>query len=119
MIISINIYLKMIKNENILLNTIEYVGNLLKQSNGSNDIDRIKNVFKHLSKKKDDNNYYINYDDLKNEINFDNFKKLENKNKNKFNKYKFDTDEDIIKSFKKLFRENKYHINLIVNQNIK
>ena len=84
-------------NENILLNTLEYVDNLLKQSNDSNDINRIKNVFKLLSKKKDDNNYYINYDDLKNEINF---KKLDNENK-----YKFDTDEDIIKSFKKIFRE--------------
>ena len=95
--------------------------NLLKQSNDSNDINKIKNVFKLLSKKKDDNNYYINYDDLKNEINFDNFKKLdnENENENKFNKYKFDTDEDIIKSFKKYLEKNKYHIILIVNQNIK
>ena len=57
--------------------------NLLKQSNDSNDIDRIKSVFKLLSKKKDDNNYYNNYDDLKNEINFDNFKKLDNENKYK------------------------------------
>ena len=60
--------------------------NLLKQSNDTNDINRIKNVFKLLSKK--------------DEINFDNFKKLENENK-----YKFDTDEDIIKSFKKIFRD--------------
>ena len=102
MTILINIYLKIIKNENILLSTLEYVNNLLKQSNDSDDIDRIKNIFKLLSKKKDDNNYYINYDDLKNEINFDNFKKLDNENENK---YKFDTDEDIIKSFKKIFRE--------------
>ena len=52
MIILINIYLKIIKkNENILLNTLEYVNNLLKQSNDSNDINRIKNVFKLLSKK--------------------------------------------------------------------
>ena len=102
MIILINIYLKIIRNENILLNTLEYVDNLLKQSNDSNDIDRIKNVFKLLSKKKDDNNYYINYDDLKYEINFDNFKKLDNENENK---YKFDTDEDISKSFRKIFRE--------------
>ena len=75
-----------------------------------------KNIFKVLSKKKDDNNYYINYDDLKNDINFDNFKKLDNENENK---YKFDTDEDIIKSFKKYLEKNKYHINLIVNRNIK
>ena len=46
----------------MLLNTLEYVDNLLKQSNDTNDIDRIKNIFKLLSKKKDDNNYYINYD---------------------------------------------------------
>ena len=78
--------------------------NLLKQSNDSNDIDKIKNVFKVSSKKKDDNNYHINYDDLKNKINFDNFKKLDNENK--FNKYKFDNDEDIIKSFKTIFKEN-------------
>ena len=75
-------------DENILLNTLEYVDNLLKQSNDSNDIDKIKNVFKVSSKKKDDNNYHINYDDLKNKINFDNFKKLDNDNKYK-NKYKF------------------------------
>ena len=92
-------------NENILLNTLEYVDNLLKQSNDSNDIDKIKNVFKVLSKKKDDNNYHINYDDLKNKINFDNFKKSDNENKYK-NKYKFDNDEDIIKSFKIIFKEN-------------
>ena len=92
-------------NENMLLNTLEYVDNLLKQSNDTNDINRIKNVFKILSKKKDDNKYYINYDDLKKEIDFDNFKKLDNENENKFNKYKFDTDDDIIKSFKKIFRE--------------
>ena len=53
------------KNENMLLNTLEYVDNLLKQSNNSDDINRIKNVSKLLSKKKDNNNYYINYDDLK------------------------------------------------------
>ena len=88
----------------MLLNTLEYVGNLLKQSNDTDDINRIKNVFKILSKKKDDNEY-INYDDLKKEINFDNFKKLDNENEDKFNKYKFDTDDDIIKSFKKIFRE--------------
>ena len=63
----------------------------VKQSNDSNDIDIVKNVFKHLSKKKD----YINYADLK---------KLDNKNK--FNKYKFDNDEDIIKSFETIFKEN-------------
>ena len=28
------------------------------------------------------------------------------------NKYKFDTNEDIIKSFKKYLKKNKYHINL-------
>ena len=55
-------------NENMLLNTLEYVDNLLKQSNDNNDINRIKNVFKILSKKKDDNNYYITYDDLKKSI---------------------------------------------------
>ena len=92
-------------NENILLNTLEYVDNLLKQSNDSNDIDRIKNIFKLLSKKKDDNNYYINYDALENKINFDNFKKSDNENKYK-NKHKFDNDEDIIKSFKTIFKEN-------------
>ena len=63
----------------------------VKQSNDSNDIDIVKNVFKHLSKKKD----YINYADLK---------KLDNENK--FNKYKFDNDEDIIKSFETIFKEN-------------
>ena len=63
----------------------------VKQSNDSNDIDIVKNVFKHLSKKKD----YINYADLKK---FD--------NENKFNKYKFDNDEDIIKSFETIFKEN-------------
>ena len=89
----------------MLLNTLEYVDNLLKQSNDTNDINRIKNVFKILSKKRDDNNYYINYDDLKKEIDFDNFKKLDNENENK---YKFDTDDDIIKSFKKIFREISY-----------
>ena len=91
-------------NENILSNTLEYVDNLLKQSNDNNDIDKIKNVFKVLSKKKDNNNYHINYDDLKNKINFSNFKKLDNENK--FNKYKFDNDEDIIRSFKTIFKEN-------------
>ena len=65
--------------------------NIVKQSNDSNDINIVKNVFKHLSKKKD----YINYDDLK---------KLNNESK--FNKYKFDNDEDIIKSFKTIFKEN-------------
>ena len=89
----------------MLLNTLEYVDNLLKQSNDTNDINKIKNVFKILSKKKDDNNYYINYDDLKKEINFDNFKKLDNDNKYK-NKYKFDTDDDIIQSFDTIFKEN-------------
>ena len=63
----------------------------VKQSNDSNDINIVKNVFKHLSKKKN----YINYDDSK---------KLDNKNK--FNKYKFDNDEDIIKSFETIFKEN-------------
>ena len=77
-------------NENILLNTLEYVDNLLKQSNDSNDIDKIKNVFKVLSKKKDDNNYYIN---------FDNFKISDNENK-------FDNDDDIIQSFVTIFKEN-------------
>ena len=52
----------------MLLNTLEYADNLLKQSNDSNDIDRIKSVYKLLSKNKDDNNYYINYDDLKNKL---------------------------------------------------
>ena len=89
----------------MLLNTLEYVDNLLKQSNDTNDIIRIKNVFKILSKKKDDNNYYINYDDLIKEINFDNFLKLDNDNKYK-NKYKFDTDDDIIQSFETIFKEN-------------
>ena len=91
--------------ENKLLNTLEYVDNLSRQCKGNNDIDKIKNLFKVLSKKKDDNNYYINYDDLKNKINFDNFKKLDNENKYK-NKYTFDTDEDLIKSFKTIFKEN-------------
>ena len=104
MIILINIYLKIIKNEKILLNTLEYVDNLLKQSNDTNDINRIKNVFKLLSKKDkinfDNLKNEIDFDNLKNEINFDNFKKLENENK-----YKFGTDEDIIKSFKKIFRD--------------
>ena len=79
------------KNEKILLNTLENLEDTVKQSNDSNDIDIVKNVFKHLSKKKD----YINYADLK---------KLDNKNK--FNKYKFDNDEDIIKSFETIFKEN-------------
>ena len=86
-------------NENMILNTLEYVDSLLKQSKDSTDIDKIKNVFKLLSKK--DNTNYINLDDLKNEINFDNFKKLENKYK-----YKFDTDDDIIQSFETIFKEN-------------
>ena len=90
-------------NENILLNTLEYVDNLLKQSEDSTDIDKIKNVFKLLSKK--DNANYINFDDLKNKINFDNLKKLDNDNKYK-NKYKFDTDDDIIQSFETIFKEN-------------
>ena len=77
------------KNEKILLNTLENLEDTVKQSNDSNDIDIVKNVFKHLSKKKD----YINYADLK---------KLDNK----FNKYKFDNDEDIIKSFETIFKEN-------------
>ena len=46
-------------NENILLDILGYIDNLLKQSNDSNDIDKIKNVFKVLSKKKDDNDYHI------------------------------------------------------------
>ena len=79
------------KNEKTLLNVLENLEDTVKQSNDSNDIDIVKNVFKHLSKKKD----YINYADLK---------KLDNKNK--FNKYKFDNDEDIIKSFKTIFKEN-------------
>ena len=83
-------------NENILLNTLEYVDNLLKQSNDSNDIDKIKNVFKVLSKKKDDNNYHIN---------FDNFKKSDNDKKYK-NKYRFENDDDIIQSFETIFKEN-------------
>ena len=70
--------------------------NLFKKSNDTNDIDRIKNVFKLLSKKKDGNNYCIN---------FDNFKKSDNDNKYK-NKYKFDNDDDIIQSFKTIFKEN-------------
>ena len=79
------------KNEKILLNALENLEDIVKQSNDSNDIDIVKNVFKHLSKKKD----YINYADLK---------KLDNKNK--FKKYKFDNDEDIIKSFETIFKEN-------------
>ena len=79
------------KNEKTLLNVLENLEDIVKQSNDSNDINIVKNVFKHLSKKKD----YINYVDLK---------KLDNKNK--FNKYKFDNDEDIIKSFKTIFKEN-------------
>ena len=39
-------------NENRILSTLEYVDNLLKQSKHSTDIDKIKNVFKLLSKKK-------------------------------------------------------------------
>ena len=89
----------------MLLNTLKYVDNLLKQNNDNNDINRIKNVFKILSKKRYDNNYHINYDDLKKEINFDNSKKLDNDNKYK-NKYKFDTDDDIIQSFETIFKEN-------------
>ena len=79
------------KNEKTLLNVLENLEDTVKQSNDSNDIDIVKNAFKHLSKKKD----YINYADLK---------KLDNKNK--FNKYKFDNDEDIIKSFETIFKEN-------------
>ena len=79
------------KNEKLLLNALENLEDIVKQSNDSNDIDIVKNVFKHLSKKKD----YINYAD---------FKKLDNENK--FNKYKFDNDEDIIQSFKTIFKEN-------------
>ena len=79
------------KNEKTLLNVLENLEDTVKQSNDSNDINIVKNVFKHLSKKKD----YINYVDLK-----------ELDNKNKFNKYKFDNDEDIIKSFKTIFKEN-------------
>ena len=79
------------KNEKTLLNVLENLEDTVKQSNDSNDINIVKNVFKHLSKKKD----YINYVDLK---------KLDNENK--FNKYKFDNDEDIIKSFKTIFKEN-------------
>ena len=79
------------KNEKTLLNVLENLEDTVKQSNDSNDIDIVKNVFKHLSKKKD----YINYADLK---------KLDNENK--FNKYKFDNDEDIIKSFETIFKEN-------------
>ena len=89
----------------MLLNTLEYADNLLKQSKDSTDIDKIKNLFKLLSKKKYDNNYYINYADLKNKINFDNFKKSDNDKKYK-NKYKFDTDDDIIQSFETIFKEN-------------
>ena len=79
------------KNEKTLLNVLENLEDTVKQSNDSNNIDIVKNVFKHLSKKKD----YINYADLK---------KLDNENK--FNKYKFDNDEDIIKSFETIFKEN-------------
>ena len=79
------------KNEKTLLNVLENLEDTVKQSNDSNDIDIVKNVFKNLSKKKD----YINYADLK---------KLDNENK--FNKYKFDNDEDIIKSFETIFKEN-------------
>ena len=94
------------KENNMLLNTLEYFDNLFKQSNGSNDIDQIKNVFKLLSKK-DENK--LNY--LKNEINFDYFKKSDD-NKNKYrNKYKFDNDENIIKSFEKVFKENNIEYN--------
>ena len=92
------------KNENILLDTLENLEDIVKQNNDSNNIDKIKNVFKVLSKKKDDNDYHINYADLKNKINFDNFKKLDNENK--FSKYKFDNDENIIKSFETIFKEN-------------
>ena len=79
------------KNEKTLLNVLENLEDTVKQSNDSNDINIVKNVFKHLSKKKN----YINYDDLK-----------KSDNKNKFNKYKFDNDEDIIKSFETIFKEN-------------
>ena len=78
-------------NENMLLNTLEYFDNLLKQSKDNSDINKIKNAFKLLSKK--------------DEINFDNFKKSGNENKYK-NKYKFDNNEDIIQSFKTIFKEN-------------
>ena len=98
MIILINIYLK---NENTLLNTLEYFDNLLEQSKDNNDIDKIRNIFKLLSKKDEK----INFDNLKIEIYFDNFKKLDNENKYK-NKYKFDNDENIIQSFKTIFKEN-------------
>ena len=49
------------KNEKTLLNVLENLEDTVKQSNDSNDINIVKNVFKHLSKKKD----YINYADLK------------------------------------------------------
>ena len=87
----------------MILNTLESMDNLLKQSKDSIDIVKIKNVFRLLSKK--DNTNYINFDDLENKINFDNFKKLDNDNEYK-NKYKFHTDDDIIQSFEALFKEN-------------
>ena len=49
----------------MLLNTLEYFDNLLKQSN---DIDQIKNVFKLLSKK-DENKFDINENKFSKKIN--------------------------------------------------
>ena len=94
----------------MILNTLEYVDNVLKQSKDSTDIDKIKNIFKLLSKKKDDSNHYINFADLKNKINFDNLKKSDNDNKYK-NKCKFDTDDDIIQSFEAVFKGNDIEYN--------
>ena len=71
------------KENNKLLDTFEYFGNLLKQSQDINDIDKINNVYNLLFKK--------------DEINFDNLKKSDNENK--FNEYNFDTDEAITESF--------------------
>ena len=62
------------KENNMLLNTLEYFDNLSKQSNNSNDKDQIKNVFKLLTKK-DENKFDIN----KNKFN------KKNKNKYKIN----------------------------------
>ena len=90
------------KKTNKLSNTLDYFGNTFNQSSKIDDRDKIKNAYNLLFKKDE-----INFDDLKNEITFDNFKKSDNKNENenKSNKYKFDTDDDISKSFKKIFRE--------------
>ena len=104
-----NKHLSKNNENNKLLNTVEQFDNLFEQSNEINDIDKINNAYNLLFKKDEinfDNNKKSDNKKSDNKINFDNDKKLYNENiENKFNKYKFDTDEDMIKSFKKIFRE--------------